>query len=235
MEAIACVPCLSVSGGMLPAGYLRLWDASNDPWSDTTDSLALLDELTSYWNTNMRAQKRTVVYMARCVLYLARWVDPSLRAGGRAGCSCPPAWLAGCSWRAAAGWWLVACPAGCCAAAAADARGDTDCLPSDTRILLNARLPPPPSSGKNLGGGIAWMYGGSSNLQWTTACSNQMAPGYSADYCEWLGACACVIVCSEAVSGCLHAAWLDWHRCRLLSCCGRRRAGHAALRSAAAD
>ena len=67
MEAIACVPCLSVSGGMLPAGYLRLWDASNDPWSDTTDSLALLDELTSYWNTNMRAQKRTVVYMARRV------------------------------------------------------------------------------------------------------------------------------------------------------------------------
>ena len=78
---VACIPCLSVFDCMLPAGYLRLWDASNDPWSDTTDSLALLNELTSYWNTNMRAQKRTVVYMARRVYCLA--LGLGRRGGGR--------------------------------------------------------------------------------------------------------------------------------------------------------
>ncbi len=48
-----------------PTGYLRLWNTSDDPWSTTTSSSTLLNELSSYWNTNMRAQKRTVVYMAR--------------------------------------------------------------------------------------------------------------------------------------------------------------------------
>ena len=66
---------------LAPAGYLRLWDASNDPWGDTTDSGTQLDELTSYWNTNMRAQKRTVVYMARRVYCLA--LGLGRRGGGR--------------------------------------------------------------------------------------------------------------------------------------------------------
>ena len=47
-----------------PTGYLRLWNTSDDPWSTTTSFSTLLNELTNYWNANMRAQKRTVVYMA---------------------------------------------------------------------------------------------------------------------------------------------------------------------------
>ncbi|KAI7841473.1 hypothetical protein COHA_004867 [Chlorella ohadii] len=92
----------------LTIGYLRLWNTSDDPWSTTTSSSTLLNELTNYWNANMRAQKRTVVYMA---------------------------------------------------------------------------------SGKSLGGGVAWMYGGTNNLQWNTACSGQMYPGSSADYslCGYIG------------------------------------------------
>ena len=60
------------------AGYLRLWDTPDDPWSTTTSSSTVLDELTSYWNANMASQQRTVVYMARC------------EAGG-----CLLGWLAG--------------------------------------------------------------------------------------------------------------------------------------------
>ena len=67
-----------------PSGYMRLWDTPDDPWGDTTDSGTQLDELTNYWNANMRAQKRTVVYMARCV-----WLGGLLgRRGG--GCSWLP-------------------------------------------------------------------------------------------------------------------------------------------------
>ncbi|PRW32508.1 Cytochrome c554 [Chlorella sorokiniana] len=44
--------------------YLRLWDTPYDPWQDTSNSGAVLDELQAYWNANMAAQKRTVVYMA---------------------------------------------------------------------------------------------------------------------------------------------------------------------------
>ena len=60
-----------------PPGFLRLWDTSADPWTATSGTSAVLDELTTYWNANMRAQQRTVVYMARSGGAAAGWEHAS--------------------------------------------------------------------------------------------------------------------------------------------------------------
>lgn len=48
-----------------PTGYLRLWDAPDDPWTGTTSRLSLLGQLSNHWNSNMRSQRRTAVHMVR--------------------------------------------------------------------------------------------------------------------------------------------------------------------------
>jgi len=131
-----------------PTGYLRLWNTSDDPWSTTTSSSTLLNELSSYWNTNMRAQKRTVVYMARwAALCVADSMAtpavqqvPAVEAGPLASTADSGVFIGGSMDRP-----LV--PSWCPAEPPLQMLGSLGCV---------SACPSSPRSGKSLGGGVAW-------------------------------------------------------------------------------
>lgn len=153
-----------------PTGYLRLWDAPDDPWTGTTSRLSLLGQLSNHWNSNMRSQRRTAVHMVRwgrSELAVHHAASCHMRVFSSAERSVVHPCLASVLFIRALHHW-------------------SSSVPCVTGLHPVPHVSPAPAnrSGKQLGGGTAWMFDSADNLKWATACSSLLGTSSSSDYCE---------------------------------------------------